>query len=261
MTAGPEPVSHVCREPAGVSFLSSGDRTPSSARDRSPSFQLGLSAAPKPRLLPVSPSPAGVPAPASRFPVPGRVARPGPEVLEFPGVCLCLCLAAVPRRSSALGSAFEASPLSLPPPYRVTSRGTETRPFAGWRRCCPCPSRMMNTNHPSSICSARSQAGLGAGCCDCWEGAARDAETKLGAKDGLRSSMGASPSCCGGTSMRTGWVLRGPRNPLGSCLLLITCIVPRSILSDKTSRNLFFFLCLNLSFAFVELLYGIWSNW
>ncbi|KAK2502839.1 hypothetical protein MC885_020565 [Smutsia gigantea] len=35
----------------------------------------------------------------------------------------------------------------------------------------------------------------------------------------------------------------------------------RSILSDKTSRNLFFFLCLNLSFAFVELLYGIWSNW
>uniref|UniRef100_A0A4W5RK41 Zinc transporter n=1 Tax=Hucho hucho TaxID=62062 RepID=A0A4W5RK41_9TELE len=34
----------------------------------------------------------------------------------------------------------------------------------------------------------------------------------------------------------------------------------RSILSDKTSRNLFFFLCLNLSFAFVELSYGIWSN-
>ncbi|XP_078500715.1 zinc transporter 7 [Lissotriton helveticus] len=34
----------------------------------------------------------------------------------------------------------------------------------------------------------------------------------------------------------------------------------RSILSDTTSRNLFFFLCLNLSFAFVELLYGIWSN-
>uniref|UniRef100_A0A8B9TN12 Zinc transporter n=3 Tax=Anatidae TaxID=8830 RepID=A0A8B9TN12_ANAPL len=34
----------------------------------------------------------------------------------------------------------------------------------------------------------------------------------------------------------------------------------RSILADRTSRNLFFFLCLNLSFAFVELLYGIWSN-
>ncbi|XP_030310703.1 zinc transporter 7 isoform X5 [Calypte anna] len=34
----------------------------------------------------------------------------------------------------------------------------------------------------------------------------------------------------------------------------------RSILADKTSRNLFFFLCLNLSFAFVELLYGLWSN-
>ncbi|CAG5862673.1 unnamed protein product [Menidia menidia] len=36
--------------------------------------------------------------------------------------------------------------------------------------------------------------------------------------------------------------------------------VCRSILADKTSRNLFFFLCLNLSFAFVELSYGIWSN-
>ncbi|XP_056112557.1 zinc transporter 7 [Rhinichthys klamathensis goyatoka] len=34
----------------------------------------------------------------------------------------------------------------------------------------------------------------------------------------------------------------------------------RSIIADKTSRNLFFFLCLNLSFAFVELSYGIWSN-
>ncbi|XP_040897000.1 zinc transporter 7 [Toxotes jaculatrix] len=34
----------------------------------------------------------------------------------------------------------------------------------------------------------------------------------------------------------------------------------RSILADKTSRNLFSFLCLNLSFAFVELTYGIWSN-
>lgn len=38
------------------------------------------------------------------------------------------------------------------------------------------------------------------------------------------------------------------------------CSLHRSILADKTSRNLFFFLCLNLSFAFVELLYGIWSN-
>lgn len=34
----------------------------------------------------------------------------------------------------------------------------------------------------------------------------------------------------------------------------------RAILADKTSRNLFFFLCLNLSFAFVELSYGLWSN-
>lgn len=102
-------------------------------------------------------------------------------------MCLCLCLAALRRRGQAPGgSASEASPLSLLPPYRVTSRGTEARPFAGWRRCCPCPSRMMSTNHPNSICLARSQAGLGAGCCVCWEGAARQ-ETKPGAKGGLRS--------------------------------------------------------------------------
>lgn len=52
----------------------------------------------------------------------------------------------------------------------------------------------------------------------------------------------------------------GPRTPL-TRRLFPTYVLPRSILSDKTSRNLFFFLCLNLSFAFVELLYGIWSNW
>ncbi|RWS23695.1 zinc transporter 7-like protein [Leptotrombidium deliense] len=34
----------------------------------------------------------------------------------------------------------------------------------------------------------------------------------------------------------------------------------RLIFSDKTARNLFLFLCLNLSFAFVELLYGLWTN-
>ncbi|XP_014662054.1 PREDICTED: zinc transporter 7-like [Priapulus caudatus] len=34
----------------------------------------------------------------------------------------------------------------------------------------------------------------------------------------------------------------------------------RLIMSDKTSRNLFLFLLLNLSFAIVELLYGIWTN-
>lgn len=34
----------------------------------------------------------------------------------------------------------------------------------------------------------------------------------------------------------------------------------RLIFSDKTSRNLLFFLLLNLSFAFVELLYGVWTN-
>lgn len=34
----------------------------------------------------------------------------------------------------------------------------------------------------------------------------------------------------------------------------------RLIFSDATSRNLFLFLLLNLSFAFVELLYGVWTN-
>lgn len=34
----------------------------------------------------------------------------------------------------------------------------------------------------------------------------------------------------------------------------------RLISSDKNSRNLFLFLILNLSFAFVELFYGIWTN-
>lgn len=34
----------------------------------------------------------------------------------------------------------------------------------------------------------------------------------------------------------------------------------RLIFSDQNTRNLFLFLILNLSFAFVELLYGIWTN-
>lgn len=54
-----------------------------------------------------------------------------------------------------------------------------------------------------------------------------------------------------------GWGSRRPSDGWA----LASFVAPRSILSDKTSRNLFFFLCLNLSFAFVELLYGIWSNW
>jgi len=34
----------------------------------------------------------------------------------------------------------------------------------------------------------------------------------------------------------------------------------RIIFSDRNSRNLFLFLLLNFSFAFVELLYGVWNN-
>lgn len=37
-------------------------------------------------------------------------------------------------------------------------------------------------------------------------------------------------------------------------------IFPRTILSEKSTRNLFLFLILNLSFAFVELLWGMWTN-
>ncbi|KAL7397129.1 hypothetical protein ABVT39_017385 [Epinephelus coioides] len=45
-----------------------------------------------------------------------------------------------------------------------------------------------------------------------------------------------------------------------SLRFVVTMETDESILADKTSRNLFFFLCLNLSFAFVELTYGLWSN-
>lgn len=34
----------------------------------------------------------------------------------------------------------------------------------------------------------------------------------------------------------------------------------RLVFSDRNSRNLFLFLLLNLSFAFIELVYGVWSN-
>jgi zinc transporter 5/7 len=34
----------------------------------------------------------------------------------------------------------------------------------------------------------------------------------------------------------------------------------RTIITDKDSRNIFFFLCINLSFTVVEFVYGIWTN-
>lgn len=34
----------------------------------------------------------------------------------------------------------------------------------------------------------------------------------------------------------------------------------RLIFSDRNSKNLFLFLLLNLSFAFIELIYGVWTN-
>lgn len=40
---------------------------------------------------------------------------------------------------------------------------------------------------------------------------------------------------------------------------LVSSVI-RLILSDSDSRNLFFFLLLNLTFGFVELIYGVWTN-
>ncbi|XP_013170814.1 PREDICTED: zinc transporter 7 [Papilio xuthus] len=52
---------------------------------------------------------------------------------------------------------------------------------------------------------------------------------------------------------------RLPRGPLGGIREKLQNWF-RLIYSDKNSRNLFLFLILNLSFAFVELFYGIWTN-
>eukprot|EP00126_Sphaerothecum_destruens_P003882 Sdes_comp17687_c0_seq1m6959 len=43
-------------------------------------------------------------------------------------------------------------------------------------------------------------------------------------------------------------------------LLSIVKKYSREVFHDQDSRNLFFFLCINLSFAFVELVYGAWTN-
>ncbi|CAF3328719.1 unnamed protein product [Rotaria socialis] len=43
-------------------------------------------------------------------------------------------------------------------------------------------------------------------------------------------------------------------------LLLIIKSSLRDILSESDSRNIFYFLCINLMFTFVELLYGAWTN-
>lgn len=50
----------------------------------------------------------------------------------------------------------------------------------------------------------------------------------------------------------SGWKGMGPLSKLVSWM--------RNILSDKTSRNIFCFLLLNLVFAFLELFYGMWTN-
>jgi hypothetical protein len=96
----------------------------------------------------------------------------------------------------------------------------------------------------------------------CWEGVSG---TRRGRKSrfkaGPRAGRERQPPPPGRVWTKGGGTQPpGSRHPLES-RVSPACVLPRSILSDKTSRNLFFFLCLNLSFAFVELLYGIWSNW
>lgn len=39
-----------------------------------------------------------------------------------------------------------------------------------------------------------------------------------------------------------------------------SCSLCRLVFTDRDSRNLFFFLLINFSFAIVELVYGIWTN-
>lgn len=43
-------------------------------------------------------------------------------------------------------------------------------------------------------------------------------------------------------------------------LMLLLKSSLRDILSESDSRNIFYFLCINLAFTFVELLYGAWTN-
>ena len=54
-------------------------------------------------------------------------------------------------------------------------------------------------------------------------------------------------------------VSKGPRGPIGRFKAMVGGWI-RLILADPNSRNLLGFLLLNLSFAFVELFYGVWTN-
>ena len=54
-------------------------------------------------------------------------------------------------------------------------------------------------------------------------------------------------------------VTKGPRGPLGRMVSKVGGWI-RLIMADSNSRNLLGFLLLNLSFAFVELFYGVWTN-
>ena len=51
-----------------------------------------------------------------------------------------------------------------------------------------------------------------------------------------------------------------PKTSLFSGVLNWTKSHILSILCDKNSRSIFIFLCINLTFAFVELFYGFYSN-
>eukprot|EP00123_Amoebidium_parasiticum_P001849 comp13050_c0_seq1/m.8322 comp13050_c0_seq1/g.8322 ORF comp13050_c0_seq1/g.8322 comp13050_c0_seq1/m.8322 type:complete len:406 (-) comp13050_c0_seq1:536-1753(-) len=51
-----------------------------------------------------------------------------------------------------------------------------------------------------------------------------------------------------------------PKKKGANFILQKTKAYLRQIIKDKDSRNLFFFLCINLTMAFVELAYGMWTN-
>lgn len=62
------------------------------------------------------------------------------------------------------------------------------------------------------------------------------------------------------TSFSTTWGNSTFYGRKGSYFKIIVSYGYRLIFADEKTRNLFFFLSINFSFAFVELFYGIWTN-
>lgn len=85
----------------------------------------------------------------------------------------------------------------------------------------------MNTNHPDSICSARSRAGLGAWCCVCGKGVSSRRGEGLAlrmARGPGRERQGRSPSLWG--KERVDWEVRerGTQSPRPGTLLTLVAL-------------------------------------